>query len=94
MARSQQKSAMELPLPENILNHVREFSSDRVGIHPTAKIIKDLSFEYMPEENKYGWGIFKPRRLTVTTAQGYFTQIWNLPDGHIANQPFREYYFL
>ena len=82
---------MELPLPDNILNHVKEFSSDRVGIHPTAQIMKDLSFEYKPEEKRIGWSIYRPHRLTVTTAQGYFTQIWNLPHGHIANQSFREF---
>ena len=82
---------MELPLPENILNHVREYSSDRVGIHPTAQIMKDLSFEYKPEENRIGWGIYRPQRLTVTTNQGHFTENTVFPQRRIMQISFREF---
>ena len=82
---------MELPLPDNILNNVKEFSSDRVGIHPTAQLMKDLSFEYKPEENRYGWGIYRPHRLTVTTAEGHFTENTVFPQRRISRQSFREF---
>ena len=84
-------NAVNLPLPESLLTIVKEFASDKLNAHPTAQLIKELKFEYKPEEKRNGWSIYKPHRLTVTTAQGYFTQIWISPHGHIANQPFREF---
>ena len=92
MARFQQeKSAMELSLPHNILNHVKEFSSDKVGIHPTAELMKDLSFEYKPEEPRIGWSIYRAERLRVTTKQGHFTENTVFPQRRISRQSFREF---
>ena len=82
---------MELPLPENILNHVREFSSDKMGIHPSTKLIKDLSFEYKPEEARIGWSIYRAERLKVTTKQGHFTENTVFPQRRISRQSFREF---
>ena len=52
----QDMNAVNLPLPENILTNVKEFASDKLSAHPTAQLIKELEFQYKPEENKYGWG--------------------------------------
>jgi hypothetical protein len=82
---------MELPLPDNILNNVKEFSSDKVGIHPTAQLMKNLSFEYKPEEARIGWSIYRAERLRVTTKQGHFTENTVFPHRRISRQSFREF---
>ena len=43
-------------------------SSFEMGVHPVAGLIKDLSFEYLPEMNIYGPGIYRPARLAVTAS--------------------------
>ena len=43
-------------------------SSFEMGVHPVAGLIKDLTFEYLPEMNIYGPGIYRPARLAVTAS--------------------------
>ena len=68
----QDMNAVKLPLPENLLTNVKEFASDKLGIHPTAQLIKELEFQYKPEENKYGWGLYRPGRLEVSSNNAHF----------------------
>ena len=68
---------MNLPLPGNLVAHVREFASDKVGIHPTAEIIKELSFQY--KAATYAWGIYKPDRVLVTKQGRLILEIFQLP---------------
>ena len=70
--RFRDMNAVNLPLPETLAYSVHEFASDKLGIHPTAHIIKDLRFEYKDEENRYGWGIYKPKRLSITANEAHF----------------------
>ena len=38
-------------LPDDIKMLIREYSSDRVGVHPTARLIKNLTFRHsLPHE--------------------------------------------
>ena len=67
---------MNLPLPGNLVAHVREFASDKVGIHPTAEIIKDLSFQYKPATD--AWGIYKPERVVITKQGRFILEIFQL----------------
>ena len=41
-------------------------SSFKMGVHPVARLIKDLTFEYRPEVNRTGPGIYWGARLAVT----------------------------
>ena len=68
---------MNLPLPGNLVAHVREFASDKVGIHPTAEIMKELSFQY--KAATYAWGIYKPDRVLVTKQGHLILEILQLP---------------
>ena len=65
-------NAVNLPLPESLLTNVKEFASDKLNAHPTAQLIKDLEFHYKPEENKYGWGVYRPHRLEVSSTSAHF----------------------
>ena len=51
-------------LPQEAVQLVREYTSDRVAPHPTAPLIKALTFEYLEEEEPYG--VYLPARLSVS----------------------------
>ena len=40
---------MHLPVPEQIEALIKEYASDKIGIHPTAHLIKKLKF--IPTDN-------------------------------------------
>ena len=58
--------AARLGLPQTIIGHIHNFASDKRDTHPVAQCIKEVDFEYKAEENKYGWGMYKPNRLQVS----------------------------
>ena len=64
--------AVALPLPASVAKLVREFASDKLNVHPVAQLIKELNFQYKPEENKYDWGIYLCERLEVSASQAQF----------------------
>ena len=35
---------MELPVPEEVQSLIKDYASDRIGIHPVAQIVKKLKF--------------------------------------------------
>ena len=40
---------MPLPVPEEVQSLIKEYASDKIGIHPTACLIKKLKF--IPTDN-------------------------------------------
>ena len=40
---------MPLPVPEEVQCLIKEYASDKIGIHPTAQLIKKLKF--IPTDN-------------------------------------------
>ena len=40
---------MPLPVPEEVQSLIKEYASDKIGIHPTAHLIKKLKF--IPTDN-------------------------------------------
>ena len=57
-------------LPNDVLKNIRGYASDVYPPTPTAELIRTLRFEHreMTEEN----GIYFPRRLEVSAAEGHF----------------------
>ena len=40
---------MELPVPEEVQSLIKDYASDKIGVHPTAHLIKKLKF--IPTDN-------------------------------------------
>ena len=40
---------MHLPVPEEVQSLIKEYANDKIGIHPTAHLIKKLKF--IPTDN-------------------------------------------
>ncbi len=60
-------------LPQEAVQLVREYASDRVVPHPTAPLIKALRFEYLEEENRFGWECTK---LSVSNGLFWMNHCW------------------
>ena len=51
-------------------------------IHPAAKLIKGLTFEYLEEENRCGAGVYLPTRLSVSNGAFLMTpNLWGSSRG-------------
>ena len=61
------------PLPKDVKQIVREYASDRVGIHPAAQLVKALEFSYAPEQTM---PVYKPIRKTVCFPNGCLQEFY------------------
>ena len=50
-------------LPNDVTQLVREFASDKIPPTPTALLLKDLRFDYMPEVHE---PVYWPLRLSIS----------------------------
>ena len=63
--------AVRLDLPPPVIDNIHGFASDKLDTHPAAQLIKELNFEYRPEENRHGRGVYKPERLSISANQAH-----------------------
>ena len=62
-----------LHLPHEIKPMIREYASDRIGIHPVAQLVKALEFSYAPEQTM---PVYKPIRKTVCFPDGHLQEFY------------------
>ena len=62
-----------LQLPHEIKPMIREYASDRIGIHPVAQLVKALEFSYAPEQTM---PVYKPIRKTVCFPNGCLQEFY------------------
>ncbi len=67
-------------LPDDIKMLINEYSSDRVGVHPTARLIKNLTFRHSQPHEFYRDG----HESTVVMTPDYFIK---RPDIWVPLQP-------
>ena len=71
---------MELPLPKELNSLIQEHASDRVGVHPTARLIYSVRVFETHDKSKF---------KVVTTKHGEYFIV--LRDGNMTKNIYRGY---